>query len=499
MAEDEIRLTYSGIVMFLSRLLSVGTGLFFSLMVFRSTVPQEYGIYGNISDTLSYFTLPAIIIPFWTTRFTARNHIGAPKTGLTANLLLSTIFAAIYVLLLPTITSALQISEAYTFLYTIAVIQILELYTLQTFEAILHAKQPQKIGYGFLIFEACKVIVCYILIIQLGLRGSLALLAAIISIIIAYTVRLAFYLKLTRRQLQGKIRWGYLKEWLKASPINLYDIAGQRLAAFVLILLFIYAGEVARAYYGAAITIATIIGYSSILAFALYPKLLSQTDPRDISTSLKMVLMFAIPMTAGAIILSDSYLTILEISYSLASPVLIFLAMDVLCISISSVFGTIVSGTERIDEKAKIPFRKLVKTRLFLAYTLPYIKAAVTLPLTYFILTSIVETALEAATLLSVIIFITDMPMLFATYALAKKCIDFSMPWKSIVKYAAASAVMAVVLLVIPNPTRILHTLAVTLLGGSIYILILLQMDREVRSLSKSILKETLRIMKLSK
>ena len=90
-------------------------------------------------------------------------------------------------------------------------------------------------------------------------------------------------------------------------------------------------------------------------------------------------------------------------------------------------------------------------------------------------------------------------PLLYATYAIARKCIEFGIPWKNIAKYVAASAVMAAVLLVIPHPTRILYTVAVTLLGGAIYILILLPTDREIRSLTKSIIQETMRIMKLSK
>jgi O-antigen/teichoic acid export membrane protein len=495
MAKNEVRLTYSGIIMFLSRLLSVGTGLLFSLMVLRSTTTEEYGIYGNLSDTLSYFTLPAMMIPFWTTRFTARNHAGAPKTGLTANLVLSTVFAAMYLLLLPTITSAYKIEEAYITIYAVVAIQILELYTLHAFESILHAKQPQKIGYGFLIFEACKVITGYVFIIQL----NLSLLGAVTSVIIAYTLQLTFYLKLTLHELQGKIRWSYLKEWLKASPINLYHSAGQRLAAFVLILLFIYSGKVARGYYGAGLTIATIIGYSSLLAFALLPRLLSKTDPRDISTSLKMVLMFAIPMTVGAIILSDSYVTIMKPELRPARPVLIILAINFLCVSISSVFSTITSGTEKIDQKAKIPFRKLVKTRLFLIYTLPYIKAAISLPLTYFIVTSIAETAIEAATFLAAIVLATDILLLYVNHIIAKRCIAFSMPWKNIAKYVVASAVMAAVLFVIPHPTRIVYTLAVTLLGGSIYLLTLLPTDREARSLARSIIQEMLRITRLSR
>jgi O-antigen/teichoic acid export membrane protein len=500
MAKNEVRLTYAGLILFLSRLLSVGTGLIFSLMVTRNTIDprRELGIYSNLSDTLTYFTLPAMIIPFWTTRFTARNHAGAPRTGLTANLILSAIFTAIYALLLPTITSAFQIGEAYVILYIIVVIQILELYTLRVFEAILHARQPQKIGYGFLIFEACKVIIGYILIIQRGVRGPEALLAAVTSVIIAYTLQLVFYLRLTAHGLQGKIRWSYLKEWLKASPINLYNIGGQRLAALVLILLFIYAGE-ARGDYRAGQIVATIIGHSSVLAFALYPKLLSKTDSKDISTSLRMVLMFAIPMTVGAIILSDSYVTIMNPEYGPARPVLIILAMNMLCMSVSSVFSTIVSGTEKVDEKAKIPFRKLIKTKLFLIYTLPYIKAAISLPLTYFILTTMAQTATGAATFVATIIFVIDIPTLFATYSIARKCIDFSMPWKNIAKYVAASAVMVAVLFAIPHPTRIIYTLAVTLLGGAVYILILLPTDREARSLARSIIQEMLRITRLSR
>jgi len=494
MAKNEVRLTYAGLILFLSRILSVGTGLIFSLMVTRNTTIKEYGIYGNLSDTLSYFTLPALVIPFWTTRFTARNHAGAPKTGITANLILSTIFAAIYMLLLPIITSVFH-TEAYSTVYTIVVIQILELYTLHAFESILHARKPQKIAYGFLIFEACKVLMGYILIIQL----NLSLLGAITSLIIGYTLQLTFYLKLTANQLQGKIRWSYLKEWLKASPINLYSITGQRLAAFVLIILFVYAGQVARAYYGAAFTIATIIGYSSLLAFALYPKLLSKTNPKDISTSLKMVVMFSIPMTAGAIILSDSYVTILKSEYHLARPVLILLAMNSLCMSVSSVFGTIVSGTEKVDEKAKIPFRKLIKTRLFLVYTLPYIKAVITIPLAYLILTTVAQTAIQAVTFVATIILVTNIPLLFARYGIARRCIAFSMPWKNIAKYVVASAVMAAVLFVIPHPTRIVYTLAVTLLGGAIYLLTLLPTDREARSLAKSIIQEMLRITRLSR
>lgn len=497
MAEDEIRLKYSGFVLFLSKLLSIGTGFLFVLMITRS-IFEEYGIFGNISDVLTYFTLSSAIIPFWTTRFVARKHIGASKTGLVANLLLSTIFASIYMLLLPTITSAFH-TEAYTLVYAVVSIEILQQYILTALGATIHAKKPQATGYGFLIFEICKVIIGFILIIRL----QLGLLGVISSIILAYIPQLVFYLKLTAHELQEKIRWAYVKQWLKASPINLYNVAGQRLSSFLLILLFIYGGQLARGYYGAALRIANIVGYSSLLAFALYPRLLSKSNPEDIPISLRMVSMFAIPMTAGAITLSYSYLTILEPGpekfFRPARPVLILLAVNALCISLSSVFNTIVLGTEKLDAKAKIPFKELIKSRLFLIFTLPYIQAAVAIPLTYFILTSITETAIEAAIFLASINLATNIALLLASYAIAKKCLNFSIPWSNMAKYAAASAVMTMALLVLPHPTRISLTFALTLLGGIIYLAILLPIDKEARTLTNSIIQEMVKIIRRQK
>ncbi|MEA2089235.1 MAG: hypothetical protein U9O89_00520 [Thermoproteota archaeon] len=496
MAEDEIRLQYTGFILFLSRLLSVGTGLLFSLMVTRSVTRVKFGIYGNISDVLSYFTLPALMIPFWTTRFTARNHAGSPRTGLVANLLLSTVFASIYMLLLPTIITLLGM-EAHIILYAIVAVRILEIYTLRAFEAILHAKRPQKIGFGFLIFEVCKVIIGFVLIIHL----HLGLLGALSSVILAYIAQLAYYLILTANQLREKMRLDLLKEWIKASPVNLYDVAGQRIPAFVLIILFVCAGEQARGFYGAAATIASIVAYSQFLAFALYPKLLSKTNPEDVSTSLRMVLMFAIPMAAGAIILSDSYLTILKSWWRPARPVLMVLAVNALCLSLSMVFNTVALGVEKLDAKAKIPFKQVVKSRLFQIFTLRYVQAAVTIPVTYFTLTSINKTGMdvEAATYVAVINLTTNIALLLARYTLAKKCLNFSVPWRNTAKYTVATAVMGVALIVLPHPTRLSYTVAVTLLGGIIYLLTLLPIDGQARSLVHSVLQETRKLTKLSK
>jgi O-antigen/teichoic acid export membrane protein len=495
MVKSEIRLKYSGIVVFVAHILSVATGLAFVLMVTRSVSLEEFGIWGNINDLSSYFVLLSGVIPFWATRFVAREYAGSAKTGFISNLFISVAVSSVYLALVPTILSSLQISSIYAILYIIVSAQILELHVISSLEAVLRAKQPQTIGYALLIFEACKVLLGFTLILQLklGLQGALY------SIIISYAIRITFYVKLTAKELKESVKWSHLKEWLKASPINIYNIVGIRIAAFSLILLFVYGGELARAYHGAAATFTGIIGYSSLLAFALYPRLLSGSSGEDVSVSLRLVMMFVIPMTVGVMVLSDSYLTMLKVDFAEARPVLLLLAISVLCLTLSQVFETVVLGTERLDVKAKIAFRKLVKSRLFLLFTIPYIQSAITLPTIFVILTSIAKTSLEAATYLALITLLASSAMLIVKYLIARKCLVFNFPWNSISKYIVASAAMATVLLVIPHPTRLSITIAFTLLGAAIYITVLALIDKETRLLVKSILEEAMRIIKIKK
>jgi len=485
MVKKDIRLKYSGLIVFASKIISVATGLAFVPMIARNTTDAEYGIFGNISDVQNYFVLLAGILPFWTTRFVAREHAGAAKTGLVANIVISIVSSSIYLMLLPFILPALGVS-AYAIVYAIISIEILELYTLSVLQAILHAKQPQAIGYGILVYEVCKVILGFFLIIQL----QLGLLGVVSSMIIAYLIQIMFFLKLTSEELSGSFRWAYLKEWLKASPINLYNVVGTIIPSFSLILLFIFS-ETARSYYLAASTIAAIIGYSIYLALGLYPKLLSKINTADVSTSLKMVLMLAIPMTVGAIMLSDSYIIIQKPKLADGSLVLSVLAVSVLSASLYWVFDTIVMGTEKIDEKAKIAFRQLLKTRLFQTYTLPYIASAIIIPATFFVLSpNIAKTPLEATIYVAIITMITNLGMLLCKYVISYKCLAFKFPWKSIAKYAVASVTMAIPFFIIPHPTKILSTLLLTGVGGSIYFATLYAIDRETRRVIKLIINE---------
>jgi O-antigen/teichoic acid export membrane protein len=462
-------------------MLSVATGLAFTLMLTRATTEQQYGIWSNINDIIAYFAFLAPAFPFWTMRFVARNKEGTIRTGFLANLTISIIATTIYLPLIPLIMPLLGISQTYIIPYLIASMQIIETYLTTMLEACLRAKMPQTIGYGILILESCKVPLAYILIPKF----QQPLIGALLSLIIAFTIQIAYYLKLLSKELKQPIKWNYVKEWLKGSTINIYYYVGDRIAAFIFIMLIIYGGQAARGQYQAAMTITNIIMYSSYLSFALYPKLLAENSIQDITTSLKTVLMFAIPMTAGAIALSNSYLIILNKIYEEAAPVLIVLAVSAFVQIISQFFSSVLFGLEKIDEQAKIPLRKLVKSPLFIAFTLPYAQSAITLPTTFYVLTTFAQNPpVTAALYVGIIDTIARSAMFLVLYVIIRKMVKLNIPWKNIAKYVSASVVMASILFLIPHPTRLLFTLGITAAGAILYLTLLIAIDKEARALA---------------
>ena len=148
MATRDIRLQYTGYIIFAAKLIAVATGLIFQYMIARAATKPEYDIYFNLNDVLAYFTLLAGVVPFWVMRCVARGKEGATKTGLVTNLIISLIFTIAYLTAVPFILPVLGVSTDYLTLYLVASVQIVELYLLGLFEPCLQATTPQAVGYG---------------------------------------------------------------------------------------------------------------------------------------------------------------------------------------------------------------------------------------------------------------------------------------------------------------------------------------------------------------
>jgi len=182
-------------------------------------------------------------------------------------------------------------------------------------------------------------------------------------------------------------------------------------------------------------------------------------------------------------------LTIFSYEFRAAVPVLVVLAIDMLVATISGIYGTVLVGFEKLDEKAKISFKELFRSRLFIAFSLPYLHSAITLPTTFYALTYIQNDPVQAALYVGIINSAARFAMFLIQYIIVRRIVRIEIPWWNIGKYIFASALMAIVLFLIPHPTTIFLTFAITAIGGILYLSVLMAIDREARILISRMLQ----------
>ena len=487
MTKNQIRVQYSGFIIFASQILSVATGLIFTLLLTRNMDTSEYGIWTNIFDYTAYFWLFSGVLPFWATRFMARGKEGTVKTSVLAQLSIALVSTAAYFPAIILITNAIG-TQAYLLIYLIAGLYVFNYYMVTIFEGVLRSIRPQAIGYGLLVEEVVKVAIALTVIVGLGQL----FLGAVLALVVSMSVQVGFYLWLLRSEFKQKVNWGYLKEWFKGSAVIAYNSIGGQLVSFVMVLLFYYGGSNTRAYYQAAFTFTNIIGFSASLAFALYPKLLSKTCPdNQVGVSFRTVMMLAIPLSAITMTMASSFLTILNIAYAVAWPVVIALTVDSLVVLVSQFYGSCLMGAEAFDAQGKISLRQLVRSKIFKVFSLTYIQAAIALPLTYFVLTALpVAGSVQAAVYVIVISIGVHLSTFLGLYAFMRKSIRLPIAWTSITKYVLASLLMGVVLLIIPATSTLVFTVAKAVAGLALYIALLLIIDKQARELLNLIIQE---------
>jgi hypothetical protein len=356
------------------------------------------------------------------------------------------------------------------------------------FESILQATKPQAIGYGFIIQEIVKVVVGLVVILVF----KQIFLGAILALVLGPAIQIVYYTYLLSGFFKEKANWSYLKQWFKGAPAIAYSAVGAQILSFVFILLFLYGGSEARGYYQAALSFTTIVGYASSLAVAVYPKLLSNScSEEDVGVSFRTVLMLAIPLATITMVMAASFLTVLNASFAVAWPVLVALTVDTLVVLVINFYSSCLMGVEAFDAEGQISFRKLVRSKIFKVFSVPYIQAAVALPLTYLVLTQLpVADPVEATVLVVVILVSVHVGTFVGLYAFMRRSIHIPVTWKSITKYVLSALVMGIALFLLPTTTTLTTTIAKTIVGFALYVGLLLAIDAQARDLVKLIGQE---------
>jgi len=168
-------------------------------------------------------------------------------------------------------------------------------------------------------------------------------------------------------------------------------------------------------------------------------------------------------------------------------------------LSISQVLNSIIFSAEKFDLEARIPLKELTHSKIFKIFTLPYIKALIVLPILYFILAFHGSDPVASALYLAALSVIAEVFLLIIRILLARGTLNFKFPWRNILNYSFASAIMAGFLLLTEHPARISTVLLYTLIAGAIYFAVLLVIDKDTRGLVKAVIGEIKSMFSISK
>ncbi len=475
-----IRLRYTGLVAFLMRIGSVFTGLAFTVLVTRNLSVSDFGLWQYISILCSYLLFPNGLINYWSTRFTARGYsVGKTHICLSA----SFSFAALLAFLAISVWGSRELTADVS-VFFLASLTLPFLYLSQALEALAYGHRPDLPQYGFMVFEVSKIAlgVFFVLLLRMGFHGVL------ISVILAYAVQATFLAIMQLDFLKGAFDWSVVSRWIKSSWLPAYGMIPSTLSGFDAFLVTILSGSTEPiAYWKAAQVILGIIGYSTYLASALYPKLLSGGGSKDVETALKLVLTFTVPMVIGAFVLAKPLLAILKAEYAAASDIVRVGSFVALTSAIINIFSGAISGLESVDKEGQLSFRKLLKSKLFLVPSIGIITSSAYLASLTIIARILLSYKAENVYIAipfyaSIGLLILNTFTLLYLYSMLKKILKFYFPTRSLLKNIVASLPMVIMFYLYPAVGS-LNTIAEALMGGCVYFSLLFLIDKETKEL----------------
>ena len=482
MAEDRIRLYYSGMAVFGARLLSALTGLAFTLIVTRNLAVEEFGVWQYLSALFSYFAFPAGLLTFWATRLHARGQeVG--RTALLGNLALSMPFALAFALAAGPASGIIAADPAY---FRLLSLQFPLYYAATMLDALATGRRPQLVGYGIAAFEVAKVALALLAFRALGL----GLTGAILSVLGAYAAQAVLMAILQAPALSGRADLGllralYARIWLPLLMGLPYLIP--TLDAFALA--SVTRSAEALALHKVAYSVAMFGMHTAYLSIGLYPKLLAGGSGEDVERAIRLSLMLSIPASVGLFAMAGPILHIFRREYEAAAPLLMLMAPLAVSTSLNNIWGGVIAGSEKVDADVNVSSRALLRSRL-MAWTALWLARGALLIALVLALAALLPGripwphALSAALGCSLANLIADALAAAIGYRVAKGSLRFSFPSKAVARYLFASIPMGACVWLL-GPKGALEILAAVALGATIYSAALFAIDGEFRGLSR--------------
>ena len=489
-----IRVTYSGLISLLIGLVSVVTGIIFTLIVTRHLTPHEFGTWTLIGGLLTYVVVSESTISYWTTRQIVRGE----EVGKTA-VFSSGIFSACAVLVYIIIAYFVSVRQGIdTTVMILGAIMVPVSFLSRTISSINYGWRPQAVGYGTLVIEIAKIPAGLLLvyIFDLGVVG------AILSTTIAYIISIIIQLIYARDKLRSKIQLNFVKKWIKFSWVTMYPGLSNIIHGLdVLVFSLITGNVIGLAFYSASKTIASLVAQTGGISRALYPKLLEDDKREFLKTNLTKLFYFAFPFSAISITFMKPALYALNPIYETASTVVILLTFQTFIANLSSTFYSALTGIEKVDVNENSTMRDYIKSKLFFIPTLYIIQGSIyigTLSIGLILWTKNTP-QLDLVTYWAGIFTIVQIPFTIYLYKLVKKHFVQVLDNTSIIKYLICTVIVFVPIYFLTNHYleyevsifKFLPRLLIfVLLSIGAYIVATYLIDTKTRQLFKAIIGE---------
>jgi O-antigen/teichoic acid export membrane protein len=486
---EGVRLRFAGTVGFLVKMLSLATGLIFTVIITRNLSIDEFGQWNVISSLIIYGIFIPTILPYWYTRYTARD-IPVAKTGIFVTILLAAIGQGIFL-----VAGKIFVSD-FEILFPIFIVASIHVFTVSiifSLAAIANGKQPELTSYGVLIFEVVKVLIALMYVFSL----NISLLDAIIIVLVAEIIQLLALCFLIRKELLKNVEIKNVKKILKNSWIPFYIKVGSLFESTdVLIVAAITTAYVNIAFFKAGFIFAVIVVMGVQLSYPLYIKMLKGGESGDVEISSKLMLTFTIPLVFGVFFLAKPLLFLLNPEYISSSIILQILVFYFFSEAIYGLLTNIVWGKEKVDLLANPSFKQLMQSSLFKVSTINLVRLVsyVGLLSGFVLLTTNSNLSIETfGEIWAIILLVTNLPKIFYIMKLSRNLISFQIPWKSIGKYILASAIMSISIILFnsileydPSAIKFAPQLAlVIIISMVIYFGILISIDKDTKQLVK--------------
>ena len=418
-------------------LLTVITGLVFTIILTRTLDPVEFGTWGVIIVLFMGVLNIEPIISYWATREVARG-LESAKTAIFSSGIFSSMAVIIYLIIVHFVHSGTDTDFESIFL---AAFLIPIIFLNRVLSGINLGWKPQAVSYGILVMGVTQIPMALIFVyfFDMGVIGIIISVAiANISSIIVLTIS-------ARETIKKEFQIKFLKKWFRLSWLPFYPGIAGMVHAYDVVVFSLMVGSVEGiGFWTAAVLLPNLISNSGLISTAVYAKLLQKGKMENLQRNVTQIFFFAFPLSAIVIVFAEPGLFILNPIYQIAFPVVIIMTFQVVLNTLSTVFQSMLKGVETVDVDEKASFKQYIKSKLFLLPTLLLIQYSVYITLLVIMLwvAGSDYDLIDLITYWAIIMLSTQIPITICHYIMVRKHLQITFEFSIILKYFAISLVV---------------------------------------------------------